>query len=568
MLMENVPKIERFLPEKPGLRYIEKTLSLLKDNVGPDGEKIDLKDLNKKVEHWDSGLELSSQIRDIVREYILSNFPKIKEEIPSIADLPDAKMLNALSNGWFEELGEEIGGTRREVLLAVLAHITKKIETGIYKKVIKSGGEKDFQKLGIPENMRELLLDTIEAYAKSDPLFIRFLAYSYLSPTPPKDDNPVAPRCMDGRPHTFSDLFPHETGYISKKLATITKNNEPWKNESGADEFSEYLKNLSDFFNEKNPDKAKDLHEKLTNAYEKLCTTDFPIIIVPPLEGFYNPPYLDPELKVAIRTPESRSKDEKFRPFQAALAEKIDLLGVSQFSNAMNNKLIRNYIAIGDFGAALTFNAIAQEDPIIAIYLNTQIRADKDSKDLFRYINNAEQSFTINTDDEIIEMFRNDTVLHELSHSVYNFKTPEAKRLGPDQESVIAEVSADSIHRGVAKEMILNKTISLTEEKYIDLAVASQLSVIENSDPGDEYYKASVFVLNGMFEKGIAKFDGSKINIRNNDAVFEYFKKNAREIISLYEDASMNPEKAKKWLVANCTAGKKLQTLIDFIKRK
>lgn len=564
--MEKAPETERFIPEKPGLRYIEKTLFLLKENVMPDGEKIDWKDLNKKIGKWESGLELSDQIREVVREYILSNFPKIKKEISSIEDLPDAKMLNALSNGWFEELGEEIGGTRREVLLAVLAHITKKIETGIYKKVFKGASEEDFQKLGIPSNMRELLIETLDVAAKSDPLFIRFLAYSQIAPKPPKGDSPVAPRGMDGQPHTFPDLFPHETGYISKKLAAISKNNADWKDEPGSGEFVEYLKHLSDFFNEKNPEKAKTFHAQIEASYIELVGSDFPVIIVPPLEGYYIPPYLDPELKVAIRTSESRSKDKSALPFQIDLAKKIDLLGVGQFSDEIKKKLIRNYIAIGDFGAALTFNAIAQEDPIIGMYLNTQIRADKDAKDLFVHINNAENSFALNSDDEIIEMFRNDTVLHELSHSVYNNKTDEAKRLGPNQESIIAEVSADSIHRGVAKEMIRDKTIPLTEEQYINLAFVTQISVIENSDPEDEYYKASVFVLNGLFEKGIAEFDGSKVNIKDKDAVFEYFKNNAKKIISLYEDPSMTPSKAKKWLKTNCTAGAKLQEWIDFVK--
>lgn len=566
--MEKPPETDKYLPEKPGLRYIEKTLTLLRDNVMPDGEKINWKDLNKKVKDWDSGLELSFQIRDIVREYILSNFPKIKEEIPSIEDLPDSKMLNALSNGWFEELGEEIGGTRQEVLLAVLAHVTKKIETGIYKKVLKGADEKDFKKLGIPQNMQGLLLDTIEASVKSDPLFIRFLAYSQLAPTPPENANPVAPLGEDGVPHTFSQLFPHETSYISKKLGAIMKNGGEWKNEPGAGEFSEYLKNLSEFFNEKNPDKAKELHEKIIGAYAALIASDFPIIIVPPLEGYYIPPYLDPELKVVIRTPESKLEDEKFRLMQENLADKLDLLGVEQFSEHMKNKAVRSYISIGSYGAGLTFNAIAQEDPSIALYLNEEIIADKDVKNFFELINNSEEAFKSASDKEIEGMFRDDTILHELSHSVFNFKTPEAKRLGPDQESVIAEVSADSIHRGVAKELIKEKKIAFTEEQYAAVTIAMPLSVIENSGPGDEYYKASVFVLNGLFEKGITKFDGSKINLENNNLLFKYFKDNAEEIISLYEDISMNPEKAKIWVKKKCTAGAKLQKLIDFIKIK
>ncbi len=567
-MTEKMPDAEKIIPEKPGLRYIEKTLSLLRADAGPDGEKIDWKNLNKKVGPWNSGLELSDQIRDIVREYILSNFPKIKEEIPSIEDLPDQKMLNALSNGWFEELGEEIGGTRRQVLMAVLAHITKKIETGIYKKVLKGADENDFQKLGMPPNMRELLLDTVETSSKSDPLFIRFLAYSQLAPTPPGDANPVAPLGEDGKPHAFPELFPHETLYISKKLEAICKNDETWRKEPGAGEFSSYLKILSRFFAEKDPAKAKILHDKIVETYIELIASDFPIIIVPPLDGYYIPPYLDPELRVVIRTPESRPEDEKFQTMKEALADKLDALGVGQFSENMRQKIVRSYISIGSYGAGLTFNAIAQNDPTIALYLNEQIRADKDAKRFFSLMHNSEKTFETVSDKETAAMLRNDTILHELSHSVYHVKTPEAKRLGPDQESVIAEVSADSIHRGLAAELIREKTLPYTEDQYAGITISVPLSVIESSDPDDEYYKASVFVLNGMFEKGIATFDGHKISVENNHALFDYLKNNAKETISLYEDPSMSPAKAKKWIKTHCVAGPKLRELVNFLKQK
>ena len=97
--MEKVLKTEKLIPPKPHLRYVEKTISLLESDIGPDGEKINWKNLYEKVGPWNSGLELSDEIRDIVREYLLSKFPKIKEKIPSIEDLPDPELLNALSYG-------------------------------------------------------------------------------------------------------------------------------------------------------------------------------------------------------------------------------------------------------------------------------------------------------------------------------------------------------------------------------------------------------------------------------------------------------------------------------------
>ena len=560
---------EKFIPEKPRLRYIEKTLSLLESDIGPDGQKINWKDLYEEVGHWDSGIELSDKIREVVREYLLSKFPRVKEKIPSIDNLPDPQLLNAISNGWFEELGEEVGDTRREVLLAVLAHITKRIETRIYKKILEETGEDNLQKLGLSSNTQKLVMDCLDASVKSNPLFIRFLAYSQLAPEPPKNASSVSPIGQDEKPHTFSELFPHETQFISKKLAAILSNSEVWDNEPGADDFKEYLKYLADFFDEKNTEKAKELHKKVEETYGRLVTSDFPIIIVPPLEGYYQPPYLDPELRVALRTPESKLQESNFRSIQTVLADKLGSIGVEQFSDDMRRRVIRSYISIGSYGVGITFNAVAQEEPALALYLNEQIRAyDKDLKTFLPLVDVSEKAFSTTSEEVIEEMSRNETIFHELSHAVYPTKTPEAKRLGPKQESVIAEVAAESIYRGLAKELIDENKIEYTEDQYISVTLCMPLQVIEKSDADNEYYKAAVFVLNGLFEGGIAEFDGFKIHIKDNTALFRYFKNNAEEIISLYKDTSMTEQKAKKWLSQKCKAGPKLQELIDYIKTR
>ena len=207
--------------------------------------------------------------------------------------------------------------------------------------------------------------------------------------------------------------------------------------------------------------------------------------------------------------------------------------------------------------------------PAIALYLNDQIRAyDKDLKKFLPLVDAPEETFSATPEEAIEEMSRNDTILHELSHAVYPTQTPEAQRLGPRQESVIAEVAAESIYRGLAEDLVGENKIGSTKEQYIVVTICMPLQIIEQSDPDDEYYKAAVFVLNGLFENGIAEFNGSKIHIKDHVAFFEYFKNNAKEIVSLYEDSEMTEQKAKKWLSKKCKAGPKLQELIDFVKTR
>jgi hypothetical protein len=562
-------KPEKIIPATPHLRYIEKTLALLAPETDENGNETNWKNLSEKVGTWNSGLELSDKIREIVREYVLLKLPSVKEKIPSIAELPDDEMLDALTNGWFEELGEEIGGKRKEVLMSVLAHISRKIETRIYKEVLKNANTEDLEKLGLNSNLRQLTIDSLDASVKADPLFIRFLAYSQLAPTPDNDailTNPIGP---DEKPHTFAELFPHETSYISEKLALIAQHDEVWKKEPGAMEFKEYLENFAEFFGEKNTDKTKALHQKVQEGYKKLVLSEFPIAIIPPTEGYYKPPYIDPEIRVVLRTKEAKAQEENFRTLQSALADELPNMGVGQFADKMKSSEIRNYISIGSSGVNLTFTAAAQQEPAIILYLDEQIRAyDKNLVGLLPLVDAPNGTFDSISSEAIETMSRNDTMLHEFSHNVYAKGTEASKRLGAESELVFAEATAESIHRGVAQNLIKKEKLPYTKDQYISESICMALQSIEGNTPDDEYFKADTFVLNGLFEKGIAEFDGSKIHIKNKEAFFEYYKNNAKEIIALYEDTEMTPAKAKKWIAEKCTAGPGLQSVIDYLKKQ
>lgn len=166
-------------------------------------------------------------------------------------------------------------------------------------------------------------------------------------------------------------------------------------------------------------------------------------------------------------------------------------------------------------------------------------------------------------------MSRVDTMLHEFSHKVYgDNEAPEAKRLGAEFTMSIKEVTAESIHRGLSRELIKNGSLLCTEEQYIAQSIGMALQSIDGNTPDDEYFKADTFVLNGLFEKGIAEWNGEKIVVKYKDAFFQYYKNNTKEIIALYEDKEMTPAKAKKWITEKCTAGTELQKVIDHLKRQ
>jgi hypothetical protein len=566
---------EKIIPATPHLRYIEKTLALLAPETDENGVETNWKNLSEKVGAWDSGLELNNEIRRIVREYVLSKFPAIKEKIPSIAELPDKELLNALSNGWFEELESPEAEKRTGVLLSVLAHITRKIETRLYKQVIEKANDDDLNKLGLNGNLRKLMTDCLDASVKADPLFVRYLAYVQLSPETPKGAEPTNPIGPDQKPHSFAELFPHETQFIEAKLSAIAQNNEVWINESGAKEFSAYTQALSEYIGEKDPNKTEELRKKTLNAFNDVTNTEFPINIISPIGGYkdvggyYKPPYLDPELRVVVRTADSKKQEEPFRLLQKSLADNLVHLGIPQFTEEMKKPTIRNYLSIGSYGVNTTFIAAAQSDPAILMFLDEEIRSyDKNLKKFLPLIADSEKTFEGTSAEQIEEMSRTDTELHEFSHSVYPDITPEAERLGIEQQMVVGELTGESIHRGLIREFIKNGSLPYTEEQYIAQSIGMALQSIEGNTPDDEYFQADTFVLNGLFEKGVAEWNGEKITVKDKDAFFEYYKNNAKEIIALYENPEMNPEKAKKWITEKCTPGAKFQSVIDHLKKQ
>ena len=572
---ENLPsKPEKILPSEPKLRNIEDTLALLRSEkiFGPDGEEIgalNWKDLYEQVGPWESGLELSDKIREVVRNYLISKFPTLKEKIPSLNKLTDEKALDALANGW-DVLGKEVEKKRVEVLLSVLAHILRRIETRMYSKIIEQADEEQLQKLGLEPHIRELAINMLEASAKSDPLYIRFLAYAQLTPQPSERANPAAPIGPDGKRHTWAELFPHETQLISRKLESILANKDRWQDMEGADKFIQYIDLLRLFFSETDPKKAYKLKKEIEQAYADSITGGFPILISPPTGSYYKEPYLDPELRISLRTPESRAQEEHFISLQNAMADELETLGVGQFSEKMRKKPIASVVSIGANGANLTSIAAAETEEDITIFLDEQIRRyDKKLKDFMPLVDISEKVFPDTTPERIEMISREDTVFHELSHSVWTLDKKAQKRLGKGKsETIIAEAGAETISRGLAKELIEKGRLDYTPEQYIAGTISTLFQYFRDKDESDEYYKAAVYVANGLFEQGLVEFDGEKVLIKDIDGIFSYFKENAKKIIALYEDEEMNKKKAGRWVADNCTAGEKLQELIDFIKGK
>ncbi len=564
------PKTEKLIePEK--LRYIEKVSWIMRRHEeGPEGEEVNRRELWKQVKPWESGLELSDNIREVVRNFVARKIPALKEVHP-LSELPDKEILNALTNSWFEEVGE-VEGQRREVLLAVAAHVAKKIETDIYKKIFESASPEDLVKLGLDSDLRSLAIKVLDASVEANPLFIRFMAFSHLSGNPPEQATSTSlflPRDKQG--HTIVEMFPHETQFLAKHFNAITQEEGAWIDKPGADVFKKYLEAMSLLYQEFDSEKAATRQEEVKNLYAELISSGFPLLITPATEGYYKEPYLDPELKISIKTPEAKKEETMFKQAQKAMAESLEELGVGQFSQSMQEQEIRSTVAVGCYGVNLTFNAVAQEKPAILLYFNEQMRAyDRDFPKFMEIVQNTELEFSKLKPEERIDlmqrMSRMNTMLHEFSHSIYPEDSKEAERLGRKPLTIIDETKADMGYRPLVPAIIEKGGLKGTKEQWAVGMVTSSLQVLRDQPEEDPYFYAAVYTLNDLFEQGILDFVNNMVVIKDFEAFYKSQKSSAQEIIGLYQNPDMTERKSSAWIKDKCEPNDKLRRVISFIK--
>lgn len=568
--------VERVLSRKPELRYLDRAFNILRaPEKNPLGGETNWRELSEKIRPFNNGLELSDNIRDVVTEFVSQKIPTLQEKILSLKGLNDKHLLEALAHNWFEAIGEDVSGKRREVLLATMAHVVKRIENHTYQKVLGEMSSADLEKLGLDSDTRNLLIQVLDASIKADPMYIRFMAYSQLTRTPPKEIGPVTFSLPNQEKlYTAATLFPHEAQFLARRFEKIAENHEKWSSRPGGDIFKQYLQVLSAFYAEHDPNNAPERQKEVERLYRDLLSSDFPILITPATEGYYKEPYFDPELKVSVATPDARKEEASWIQTKEAMSASLKNLDAAQFREKMSYQPIRSAHVFGGFGVNITFNAVAQEKPSILVFLNEQERAyDRDFPDfVLGHIKNAQAVFGEPLSSEkrslLEKISRTNTVLHELAHSIYPDDSLEAKRLGRKPLTILDEVKAEICYRPLVPSIIEKGGLEGTKEEWAVGMLAGSLGVVAEQPEGDPYYYAAVYSLNSLFEQGVVELDGIKLVVKDFDRYYVTQKQTAEVLLSVYRDPAMSERKAAQWITRMCTPNEKVRRAISIVNMK
>ena len=323
----------------------------------------------RKIKPFENGLEFSDNIREVVTEFISQKIPVLKEEIPSLEDLDDKKFLEALAHNWFSAIGEEVDGKRREVLLATMAHVVKRIENYTYKKRWEKCRPRILKNLGLIPTLAIFLCKFLIPQSKRIRCIFVFWLILGLHRHRLKKSGPVT-FSLPGHEklYTTATFFPHEAQFLAKRFGKIAENHEKWSSKPGGDIFKQYLEVLSVFYAERDPTKAPERQKEVERLYQNLLGSDFPILITPATEGYYKEPYFDPELKVSVTTPDARKEVASWIQAKEAMSASLENLDAAQFSEKMRDQPIRSAHVFGGFGVNITFNAVAQENRLFLYF--------------------------------------------------------------------------------------------------------------------------------------------------------------------------------------------------------
>lgn len=564
---------EAVLPNNPKLRYLDHAFDILRaPEENSLGETTNWRELSDKIRPFQNGLELSDNIREVTVEFISNKIPSLKK-IPSLHSLNDEALLEALTHNWFEKIGEEVSGQRREVLLATMAHVVKRIENHTYRQALGEMPPVNLEKLGLDPDTRDLLIQALYTSIKADAMYIRFMAYAQLTPTPAEQAGPVT-FSVPGRTelHTTANLFPHDAQFLAKRFGTLAENHAKWSSRPGGNIFKQYLEALSVFYAELDPDKATERQKEVEKLYRDLLGSDFPILITPATEGYYKEPYYDPELKVSVATPDAKKEESSWNQAKEAMSASLEDLDAAQFSERMRDQPIRSVHVFGGFGVNITFNAVAQEKPSILVFLNEQVRAyDRNFPDfVLQHIANAEAVFgeapSPARKSRLEKISRTDTVLHELSHSIYPDDSSEAQRLGRKPLTVLDEVKADICYRPLIPSMIARGGLEGTKEEWAIGMLASSLRTTAEQPKGDPYHYAAAYSLNNLFEQGAVELEGTKLVVKDFDGYYVAQQQAAEALLSVYRDPKMTETKAARWIKRMCQPNEKVLAAISALK--
>lgn len=582
-ILMRLTRQEEIIEKKiPHLRYIKHVFFILKEPVQEVGGHW--RNLYQKVKQFNTSTELSDSVHDVLQTWIENKVPSLKRSAHSLRQLSNKSLVEAIQEGWLstdihDHEGKPISlnGQRRYVILATMSHIIRKVETTMYVNILEKASSNDLSKLGLDESLKKLTVELLTTSLKTDPLFVRFLAYTQASSTQAKQTT-TETLCIntENEPYSIRTFFPREAKLLARHFQKLAQKEGDWVKRPGGADFQKYLHVLGQYYAAIDHQESSRLRGEANALYKKCLQAGFPIILTGDNDEIMRSPNRDPEIKVSVRTREAKEEENKWEKMKQAFASFLEDIGAKDQKASVTDQLIIGSVVFGSYGINSIFSTVAQENPTILIFLDTQARAfDRGFPNewLKKYIFKATKAFANLPDSQatgLMEcMSRTNTVLHELSHWVFGEDSEEALRFGNGLiNRTIQEVKAETLYRALIPQMLQKEALEGTEEQWAMGTCATSLQILKDNsgDWNDDYFLGAVFSLNDLLDKDIVTIVNNQLHIPDVQKYFAAMQAQAKEIVALHQNPEMNEIKAKEWIKQRCQPNDALKKVLKMIE--
>lgn len=346
----------------------------------------------------------------------------------------------------------------------------------------------------------------------------------------------------------YKEIFSETWPIIAKKYQQIARKVIELCPHDGRG-FADYLFAIAEAYNgdETNFAELKKIWDRIENMQEKLADSNWPIdlIAVGDEDVTKNFNKLDVNLVIGLKTKKTKALEKKFAVY-ADIATSI----LKQHQPKSKTKLSSTSInfLLNASGSGTWWRNQGEANDRAVCYCNSvEILSSLSNSSVYQEFFN--EKLSEEEKNELLEIMVLSTALHELGHTLFNFKSLKIiNRVGFQQEHVelIEELKADTT--GIRIFWQEEKKLGITNraQKFLEYIIAYCQEYIR--DVGDETkysaysQMANIILKNMIFASGIKKLDNS-FEILDVAKCFESITRLSEEILDKYADKDMTPIK-------------------------
>lgn len=553
------------LPEAEQIRGVEDIFEAAKSEVSKNWESSVSDFVQKKAAEWQPSLKTEEPEEKIAAE-ILSNPQELAKSL-SLNQLETLEVLRKSNPEAWRTL-IMISSERQLAAIAVVEHWMKDENN-------EQNLENISGKIGLNRHELRLFIDLAAIFGKYiDQGFVKQMELADLPGGSDKTklgnrkgaamiyDLYKEPGSQEVSRKTYKEMFPFEWKKIEQRLkdlaVRIEKEVEGNNLPASYHDFAAYLRQAADVYGSENI-KPKSLEAEWENLYEtaaKLNNTDCPIMLL--AQGAASVTgeagKVDIEMRLGLRTSETRNQEKKFEVFRNIAQEMVDENKDKLEGDYKIPEIIFNYqpYSFGPNLSAVTVGESEKSQILVHANADREIIKERETPLLTRTFGSEQIAL-----DEYLKAVVNENTLHEIGHSVLSTQDEKVnERVGNRFESgILDELKAETVGMKILAEAENQGNLPEGIDLRMQLLakIGTNLNYLKNKSnkrggDGEEYYVCGATIIGHLLDKKLIKKEAGEYALGETDSCIKEIASISEEVLSLYVTENSSPKDVKNYI--------------------